>query len=256
VTLPAPRRRLPGCPSDLELDELAAGDLPADARQAKMSAHVAACASCQARRDSLAAVAAPPPTLALRAEAARLTTRARARRRLLASAALAGAAAAALLIVWPRREADVERTKGGLALTLFVKRPGGAVDRLQGEGALAPGDEVRFSLATAAPGNVVVLGLDAARAVTVYVPAGGTGPAARVEVPGTTLLAGSVVADATAGAERVFAVLCAGPIDPPLVKRQAVAALEHAGGQPAAVSSLATGCLETSVLLHKQVPPP
>jgi hypothetical protein len=255
---PASRRRSPGCLSDLELDELAAGDLDADPRQARVSAHLATCAACSARAESLAAVDVPPPSADLRAEALRSSGRARGRRRVLAGAALAGtaAAAAALLLAWPRQEPDGERTKGGLALTLFVKRRGGAVERVQGEGAVAPGDELRFSLAVGTPGNAVVLGLDAAPAVTLYVPAGAAGPAARIDAPGATLLPGSVVADATAGAERVFAVLCAAPVDPQVVKRQATAALARAGQRPAAVSSLGTGCLETSVLLHKEAPPP
>ncbi len=254
---PSSPRRRPGCLSSLELDELLAGDLAGDARDARLRGHLDVCAECSARLASFASVEPLPAGLALRAAIARSGT-GRARRRLQAfgAAAVFGCAAAGLLIMWPTRPLTTERTKGGLALTVFVKRADGTVDTVRGEGKVHPGDEMRFSLTTAAPGNAVVLGVDAARAVTLYVPAAGdVAGAVRLDAAGVNPLPGSIVADETLGAERVFAVLCPTPPDPKTFTSNAAAALSRAGGHPEAVVSLDSVCVETSVLLRKEPRP-
>jgi hypothetical protein len=60
------------------------------------------------------------------------------------------------------------------------------------------------------------------------------------------------VANETAGLERIVAVVCAAEPSPELLKRRAEAALANAQGRPERVSSLGTGCLETSVLMRKE----
>jgi hypothetical protein len=268
VTLVSRRERAPGCASNLNLDELAAGDLDGDPRGAALRAHLASCDACRSR---LAAREADPvlapDAAALRPQVAALAARsARARRRRLAWSGAVGAAAAAAvlaLVVRPGRGPDGERAKGAVALTLHVKRaPGagaagaaGAIEEVTGEGRLRAGDEVRFSLAPARPGHAVVLGLDAGPSVTVYVPA--PGPAARavaVAPPGPVVLPGSVVADATPGDEKIVAVVCDGDDAtlPETLRQKAEAALARAGGRPEAVASLGTGCAEGAVLVHKE----
>ena len=171
-------------------------------------------------------------------------------------------AAAAFLIAWglpggdPRETAD-GRTKGALALTVHVKRaggPAGTVDEVNAEGRLHAGDELRFTLVAAKPGHAVVLGLDAAPSVTVYAPAPTGAPAApvRVDAAGMVTLPGSVVADDAAGFERIVAVVCDKGTPPETLRRQAEAALTLADGRPERVTSLGTGCLETSVLFRKE----
>jgi hypothetical protein len=167
-----------------------------------------------------------------------------------------GAAAAVVFAVVLRPGAGPEeRTKGSLALAIFVKRPGGNVETVSGAGTLHPGDEMRFAVAAARPGYAVVLGLDAAPSVTLYAPYAAAGAAAtpiRLDRAGATTLPGSIVADATAGAERIVAVVCEAATSPEALRARALAALRAASGDPARVSSLGTGCLESSVLMRKE----
>jgi hypothetical protein len=253
VTALGTRTRPAGCASDLALEELLAGDLDGEPG-ASLRAHVAGCARC---RDRMAALGAEPtlaPTPAAGHEA--LQVRARARRLRVFAAAGGGVAAAAAAFVVALKlgggapDTDGARAKGGLALSVHVKQRDGAITVASGEGRLRPGEEMRFSLALASPGYAVVLGLDAAPSVTVYVPAAG-GRAVRVEPPGPVVLPGSIVADDVRGAERVVAVVCGTETPPEKIRQRAEAALAAARGGPAAVSGLGTGCLEASVLLHK-----
>ena len=260
------RSRKPGCPSNLDLDELLAGDLAGDEREGRIRSHLGNCRECGARLAAHGSVELPPLSTAVRAEHTRaMAERTRRRRKILGAFVLSGCAAVAVMVLLPigptSEEPLKERTKGGLALTVSVKRAGGRVDAVQGEGRLQAGDEMRFSLTASTAGHAVVLGLDAAPSVTLYVPGAVTAPAdsmakaAWVEAAGVSALPGSIVADETAGAERVFAVLCPTPRDPRALRDRATVALARAGGRPEAVNSLDTGCLETSVLLHKEPRP-
>ena len=263
MTSPASSPRAPGCVSDLELDELLAGDLAEQPREAVLRAHVDGCARCRARLAAFSAVEPPPAaTMLPRVVRAAATPRRVTRWRLAAALMTLGAAAALFAVrLRPRGEPGAgpeERTKGSLALVVFVKRPSGVVDIVTGGGTLHPGDEMRFGLAAARPGYAVVLGLDAAPSVTLYAPyaaAGAPAQAIRLDHPGTTTLPGSIVADATAGAERVVAVVCEAA--PPLeaLRARALAVLTAASGDPARVASLGSGCLESSVLLRKEPRP-
>jgi hypothetical protein len=146
------------------------------------------------------------------------------------------------------------RSKGGLALTAFVKRSSGAgatIERIDGAGDLRAGDEMRFSVVSASPGYAAVLGLDAAPSVTVYVPSPPAAVPVAVAAGGPLTLPGSVVADEIAGFERVVVVVCDAPQSPRTLRDRALAALTQAGGRPELVSSLGTGCAEASVLLRK-----
>jgi hypothetical protein len=254
------RRRPEGCASDLELEELIAGELTGGS-EARLRDHVAGCARCQARRASLAAepVLKPDPE-AWRKLAGEQRGAGRPRRggvgRRIGAAAGVMVAAAAILLTWnlgrpPSPDPDVggHRVKGTLALSIDVKRGDGRIDRISGDGVLHAGDEMRFAVTATAGGHAVVLGLDAAPAVTVY--ASGAEVAAGTPV----VLAGSIVADATAGFERVFAIACPAAQSPETLRQLAGTALTAAGGRPEAVSSLGTsvmGCAEAFVTLRKQ----
>ena len=62
----------------------------------------------------------------------------------------------------------------------------------------------------------------------------------------------TIVADETLGQQRIFAVLCPTAMPPADVRERARAALAATHGRPEAVTSLATGCEETSMLVRKE----
>ncbi len=258
-----------GCASDLDLDELLTGDLDGQPKELALRGHIEGCARCRARFAAFSAVDsppfAPPPFAAPASEiapapaAATVTQRRTPRWRWPVLGFLSGAAAVAVVVIVKMGtpgglpNPPGERTKGGLALTVFVKRAGGAVDTVTQEADLHAGDELRFALASGAPGHAVVLGLDAAPSVTIYAPsAAAASTAIPIDATGSITLPGSIVADATAGAERVVALVCAAPTAPETLRARATAALAAASGRPENVTSLGSGCLEASVLLHKK----
>ena len=240
--------RPPGCASDLELEELIAGDLGGTPEEPRLRTHVDSCARCRERRSAISAVPSLAPDPAVWRPLLASTNAAR-RRRLLGGSGLAAVAAAAAIFTVVATQGPPppeDRVKGPLVLTLHIKRAAsGAIDVVDGEGRIGPGDEMRFALVAPAAGYAVVLGLDAKPSVTVYAPAAAT-------AGGSVVLDGSIVADATAGAERVVAILCDAPVDPETLRARAQAALTAAGGNPEAVTSLASGCREASVLLRKE----
>jgi hypothetical protein len=269
---PRPKGRPVGCPSNLTLDEISAGELAGGPENDPVLSHVEHCADCRGRllaRQADPILAPDPirfrPLLLAEAGQAKKPIRkppARRRRPWIAITGLCAGAAVAGLVVWnhgagrPEEEAG-DLTKGALALTIHIKRapsPGlpETIEAVNGEGRLRAGEEMRFSVAMARGGYAVVLGLDALPSVTTYVPAAGASERpVRVEPPGPMTLPGSVIADGTAGFERIVAIVCQAPTSPETLRRQAAAALAKAGGRPEGVSSLGTGCVETSVLLRK-----
>ena len=273
MTSVAPRRRKEGCPSDLDLDEMLAGDLAGHAREADLRRHIDSCAICGPRMAARQAdsTLVPDPLVfrpLLSSLAASTTTRVRARRRWIGLGGAVASAAVAGLVLWSHRgtspdETSVEgadRTKGALALTVHVKRASAkdgtpSVEAVNGEGTLRAGEEMRFTVAAARPGFAVVLGLDGAPSVTIYVPAeGSTARPTPVEATRPVTLPGSVIVDETSGFERVVALVCPTETSPESLRERARAALAKAGGRPEAVASLGTDCLESSVLLRKSAP--
>jgi hypothetical protein len=241
VTFSTTPARPPGCASDLELDELANGDVAGQPKEQTLRVHLETCARCRARLAAFAAVEPPAQ---------------RAPRRRWALAALGAAAVAAVIALVARphdgpASADGERTKGALALTVYVKRASGAIDTVDREGELHEGDELRFTLTASAPGHAVVLGLDAAPSVTVYAPSTPAAAAIPIDTAGSVALPGSIVADATVGVERIVAVVCAKETAPQALRARATAALAAANGRPEQVTALGSGCREASVLMHK-----
>jgi hypothetical protein len=254
VTFPVPPQRAAGCASDLDLDELLAGDLAGHSREASLREHLSVCGRC---RDRLAAFATvePPPAVRMLPRLGSTSPAARRRPRPAFAVAMMSAAAAAavfVLVFLARDRTQTERTKGSAALTVLVKRAKGATDAVSGDGVLRAGDEMRFSLASAGAGFAVVLGIDAAPSVTIYAPGGPSAGPIRVDAAGAALLPGSIVADGTLGVERIVALVCPEETKPETLRERALAALSAAGGHPERVSSLGTGCVEASVLMRKQ----
>src|SRR5262249_44423473 len=121
------------------------------------------------------------------------------------------AAAAVLLLLLPRLlhgPSGSEREKGlsTLALDVVVRHADGRIEALAPGGHVRAGDAVRFLVSTPRPGHLVILGLDTAGQVSVYV-ADGDGPH-RIERGARQAMPGSIVLDDTPGAERLVALEC------------------------------------------------
>lgn len=251
----ARRLRDEGCLSDLVLDQLVAGEAPGRANRATVEQHLAGCDPCSARLAELRRnqLAVEP----LLAEARRRYAVVRRRRWMLAAApALFAAAATLLLLLMPRlREHLPERIKGGggaaLLLDVAVRHADGKIETLQPNGRVRPGDMVRFIVSTARPGHLVILGLDAAGKVSVYV---ADGPAPRaIDRGARQVMPGSIVLDETLGAERLVALECdlrfnvADAVD--AGRRQ----LDRAARDPRRAGPLGLpGCFEAAMVMDKR----
>jgi hypothetical protein len=223
------RARAEGCLSDLVLDRLVMGEVaPSTAGD-----HLRGCEPCRARLEDLRAEAGQGQVVELAS---------RRRRRwpvVVAAAGLVAAAAALLLLVRPRDPGGVvAKGQGGLAM--YVRGADGQVARWR-EGAVHPGDALRFAVTGHGTRFVAVLARDGAGQVSVYFPPGDR--AAPVDLDGETPLPGSVTLDQVIGRERAVVLVCASPVHLEPLR----AAFEHAGDLPAP-----PGC-ERQVLAYDKV---
>lgn len=227
------RSRPEGCISDLRFDRMLADEVDGAAARA-LHEHVAACAHCAARLAAIeaarAAFTASAPPLP-----ARVVEFLKRRRNPAWFASTAGAlAAAAALVFWSRAHgpsidpshegADLApsatRTKGAARLGMYIERRG-AVIRAQEGDIVHPDDRIQFTVTSSEGGYLAVIGVDGAKAVTVYYP---TGPRAQAFEPGADVaLSTSTRLDATLGPEVDYGLFCATPIELEPV-RQAFAA--------------------------------
>jgi hypothetical protein len=243
------------CLSDLVLDRLRTGEVPATS---DVAAHVDTCARCAARAAELRADArqfADEQFIAGRAADARAQARARGRR--LATPVWSGLAAAAavvvlLLSVRERPPAPPLRTKGRGALDLVVRRADGRVEPVVAGTLLHAGESVRFIVTTDEGGYLAIVGADARQAVTAYQPA--IGQARPIDAGRRQLIDGSVVLDDAPGAERMIAVVCARPLSVDVVTAAARQALARAGGDPRRMSALELDCRQLSFVIEKAAP--
>lgn len=219
----------PECLSDFRVDALLLGGLSADALDVA-KAHVATCARCEARtrtlRETYAAEALPAlpalSALSARSEVApNPTSNVVSLRRWVGgvTSALALAACVLLLLRSDRAQdtTDTVRMKGGDKVAFFVEhkgklRAGYANERVE------PGDKLQFAYSARQPVHVVVLSLDGARKVSLYVDDAG-------ELPATTgndvrTLATSVLLDDVLGSERIWGLVCKERQDGSTLQRQ------------------------------------
>ena len=217
------RSRPGGCVSDLRFDRLLADELDADAARAVRD-HLASCAHCAARFAAIEAARAAFTATALPLQARVVDLRTR-RRNPIWRASTAGAlAAAAALVVWSRAQAPAIdppndganvvssgiRTKGAARLGLYVERRGTVIRAQEGD-TVHPEDRIQFTVTSAEGGFVAVIGVDGAKAATVYYP---SGPRAEAFGPGADVaLSTSTRLDATLGPEIDYGLFCATPID-------------------------------------------
>lgn len=207
--------------TDLELERLIAGDIPA-ARAAELEAK--ATDADRSRREELRAehaaflgtVDVDAEVRAIGKRMARLeperTPRASWWRWIFAGGALAAAAAAVLVFVGrdPEGTTDDIGIKGD-SITLVVHAAGDTGTRKLASGdTIVPGTRIRFEVAAPKRGYITVIGFDASGATTVYYPYGGA-QAAIYDPQTGGLLPGAIAVDATPGAEKYFAVFSEQP---------------------------------------------
>jgi hypothetical protein len=100
--------------------------------------------------------------------------------------------------------------KGGPALTVYAHR-GNRVFVVHDGEHLQPDDELRFVVAAAGQGYVMVVSRDGAGQASVYYPL--AGPRSLAVAAGRVELPGSVKLDGTLGHERLYALFSAQPLD-------------------------------------------
>jgi hypothetical protein len=245
------KRRAAACLSDLTLDRLVAGE----AVGAAAEAHAVGCEHCGARLAAFRADQARDAALVAELQAnAKLPSVVPWKRRVwMATALPLFAAAAIILLLLPRLlHAPGEREKGvsSLALDVVVRHADGHIEALGPDGHVRPGDAVRFLVSTPRAGNLVILGLDAAGAVSVYV-GDGNGPQ-HVERGARQAMPGSIILDATPGAERLVALECEARFAVSDAIDAGRKSLARAQRDPRRVGSLGLpGCMEATLTMDK-----
>jgi hypothetical protein len=237
-------RRSEDCLSDFALDRLKTGDLEPLAERERISLHLGGCERCRARLATLAAVVAPsfdfsgvkpaPPGRSWRRHAWWL--------------APVAAAAMALLIPW--RSPGVRGKGGGWQLGVVARDPNGRVGGVSPGATLSPGDHLRFEVSAPADAFVSVISLDAAGAVTPFVPATGTTVAVRAGQ--RRLLDGAVRLDDSLGPERLLLLACPRPVPIDALVAAGRTALAQARGRIAEVKELDPACTQTSFWIRKE----
>ncbi len=240
------------CLSDLALDRIVAGERVADGA----ATHAAGCARCGARLDEFRrALEVDAPALeAIRARGGDGSV-VPLRRRVWLSARLPLVAAAAILLVllprlWQPRPGEREKGSGALALDVVVRHADGRVEALTPDGRVHPGEAIRFLVSTPRAGHLVILGLDAAGQVSVYVADGADAhPVARGQ---KQAMPGSIVLDATPGAERLVALECDARFPVAAAVDAGRRSLERAARDPRRAGALGLpGCDEAALTMDK-----
>jgi hypothetical protein len=242
-----------GCPSDLTLDRLHAGELPPEQARA-LREHAEGCEGCRGRMAlrTLGFAAFPeaqPGRLLAGVLAGIEEAPARPWWRLtwLRFGALGAAAAAALVLLavafWPpavERPDPAVRTKGSLGLTVFLKRGDQVVEALSGD-AFRAGDRLRFALDLPAAGHVFLVAQDAQGHLEPCHPFGPGAASRPVQAGSTGPLEGAVELDGAPGDEWIHLVHCTRPFGPDELSP---------GNEPGAVRA-PEGCRVASFLLRK-----
>jgi hypothetical protein len=153
----------------------------------------------------------------------------------------------------PRPAPDI-LTKGSTAkLGVIARRRDGATMRVEPGAVLSPGDRLRFEVSTRWPrAGIALVMLDGTGQVTRLAP----DPGRSLSIAGgkPVLLDQAVELDGAVGAERIVLVACGHDVDANDVVARARRALAEAGGDPARVDHLGTGCDEETFPLTKANP--
>ncbi len=242
--------RLQGCPADLDLERLLAGEA---AVRERWEPHTSRCASCTGRLGWMREAGGRFTAQVFPATSEKVAERVARPRRLWAwlgaPAAVAAAAAAALLLVPTRPPEGYLGSKGHAAATpgleVYVGEHGKG-RRVFGGDIVHPGDGLRFVVQT--PGQSVFLfTVDATGKVSRIYPSAGAGL-----VPPDGLLPGGAILDEVTGPERVFVVVAKGPITFEAIEAAAQAAVQGRGADAVRrLDKLPLDVPQDSVLLEK-----
>ena len=218
------------CPSDLMLDRLHSGELPASAAK-ELQAHIAHCAQCpqrmaarQAGFDAFPDVD-PRPLLAGIHRRIGTEQEAKARRfslaKLLAILTPVSAAAAVAVFLMIGRTTDppdpaMTREKGGMALHVFRQVGQGSSEVISGD-TFRPGDRIRFVVDLDRSGLINVLGVESGGALYVAWPQGQGNAVVYGEGKGQAL-PGAVVLDESVGRETLYLVSCPESVGTPAAR--------------------------------------
>ena len=277
-----PRRISEDCLSDLQLDQLLAGELDGRPEGEKAEAHLQSCPPCSTAMDTVRADSQRFQEeffVAGLAARTRRDLRSRRRRRWIPVAAALAASLTLFLLVGPRflqtpgasdsigqdsigqESASEVRIKGAESLSLVVRRADGITEEVLRGALLRPDEAIRFRVHTTQLSYVTVVGLDASPAVSVYASSGSQGlllDAERLASASSQglYLDGSIVLDDTPGTERVVAVFCDQDVDVSVVQRAAEEALQAAQGDPARIQAdLPIDCRQAAFVFRKDVAP-
>ena len=131
-----------------------------------------------------------------------------------------------------------------------MRHADGHIEALEPNGRVRAGDAIRFLVSTPRAGHLVILGLDAAGTVSVYV-ADGDEPHP-VERGRKQAMPGSIVLDATPGAERLVALECDARFSVANAVDAGRRSLERAARDPRRASPLdLPGCQEAALTMDK-----
>jgi hypothetical protein len=251
------REGAPGCPSELDLDQLSQGELLSQAA-ARISDHVSHCAMCAERMEARKAGFDAFPAVDTRALLAGIRRRvgdeqeARAKRGLLRRFAylftpVAAAAAALMIFIVARRDVpgelpvDVVRQKGSLSLRVHRLVNGQSQKTLSGDH-FAPGDRLRFVVDLPSAGHINVIGVEASGGLFVAWPID-AGVSTLREAGNQQELPGAVSLDDSKGRETLYLAHCPAALGVP----SAICTSTGAGAEPRCPA----GCALTPFVLNK-----
>lgn len=244
--------------SAITLDALELGELTGSAAD-NARAHLASCERCRADAAAATALHQQFRARVLPKTLPAIEARGRRARRWTWVLGLAApiVVAAAVLIVLRARTAEPQRPelgiKGTAAMQVFA-RHGEDVIAVRDGTRLQPGDQMRFVVQPNGAEYLLVASVDGAGKASIYFPFDGSasaplGPSARIELPG------SIVLDATAGPERIFALFSREPLSAGAVKRELAAIGARGAEAIRSVRRLDAGTAEQATVVIEKVAP-
>lgn len=241
------------CPSELELER------HLRAPRAEVGRHLGTCERCRGRVAWANAAADTFRREVLPATVDAVIERTRPRRLgwsfWLAPASVAAAAAVALLFLARAPPDDYVGPKGGgLALSVYVRIPGGS--RLAADGESVPADAaLRFQVRVTRPCHILLASVDGSGRVSRLHPAPGEG----ARVSGDAVLPGGALLDGRGGPERILAVCSEVPLAFEELERVVAGACRGGDGSVRGLRELAglpADTLQATLLLEKRAAAP
>jgi len=211
----------PGCPSEVTLHRLRAGELPDEKAQA-LRQHVDGCEACTARMAQQAAgfnafpEADPVRMLAAIRRAADEKPQGVAQRwqkwlrAVIAPVAVVAAAAGVVLVLQTKEATDggMTRLKGGPTLHVFHQQNGAVTEALSGE-RIPPGEALQLTVDLPADSRVRIVGVEASGKLYAIWPQDEATPFAPLKAGHGLRIPGAFTPDDTPGTETFHVIACA-----------------------------------------------